>query len=449
MQMYCPSDTQDLVNRNEISNFALRYQRFLENEQDSGGKVKFSIDSTELGDSKRTIAPLRDRQTNQLNHLIKSYRYFCEFYEVDWRTIIGLGGEHVQETNVTLDHVYGIPYLPGSAFKGVVRSWVIQEVFGNDEKLAARNNQSSDSPNLQKNKKNFFDVFGSQKSSGNVQFLPAYPMDNVTFSLDIMNPHFPDYYMGRGLPTDTQNPIPINFLTVRQTFFRFVILAKEQALIDTAKDWVDKTLRDKGLGAKTAVGYGYFRRAPSSNVQRSFRLDENFQILFREHPEKPQQISFNEAYLQFSDPNISNPDPQLIDITLVKDCAAQLAQVVTRDDFIELNQLAGIHSTLIETDEGFAMVSDFGAWIWDNLKASLLSSRILELPRLIYSTAFRKILKKLPSDELVSVQEKLITISNQLEKSDGDIESVVVAEHFRYVPAADEGTLTFWGYTSQ
>ena len=57
---------------------------------------KFSIDSTGLGDSQGAVAPLRDRQTNQLNYLIKEYCYFCEFYEVDWRMIIGLGGEHVQ-----------------------------------------------------------------------------------------------------------------------------------------------------------------------------------------------------------------------------------------------------------------------------------------------------------------------------------------------------------------
>ncbi len=430
MQIYCPSDTRNLVNRNQISNFALRYQYFLNYED---GKVKFSIESTELGDSQRAIAHLRDRQTNQLNYLIKSYRYFCEFYEVDWRMIIGLGGEHVQETNMTLDHVYGIPYIPGSAFKGVVRSWVIQEKFGNEESLAMKDG-------------NFLSVFGSQESSGDVQFLPAYPIDNVTLSLDIMNPHFPDYYTGTKLPTDTQNPIPINFLTVGQTAFRFVILAKEQALIDTTQDWVDKTLKDKGLGAKTAVGYGYFRRASRNKVSRSFRLDKNFQIPPREDPEKPQQISLDEACAQFSSPNRSNPDPQLIDITSVKNCAAQLAQVATRDEFIERSQLTGIHETLITPVEDYAMVSDFGKWIWDNLKASLISSRILELPRLTYSTTFRKILKKLPSDELVGVQEELIGISNQLEESDGNLESVVVPSHFHYTPNADEGTLTFWEY---
>ena len=429
--MKCPADTRDLVNRNQISNFALRYQHFLNYGESSDGKIKFSIDSTELGDSQSAIAPLRDRQTNQLNYLIKSYCHFCEFYQVDWRMIIGLGGEHVQETNMTLDHVYGIPYISGSAFKGVVRSWVIQEIFSNDENCAMKDST-------------FLSVFGNQKSSGKVQFLPAYPIDNVSLSLDIMNPHFPDYYTGTNLPTDTQNPIPINFLTVRQTPFRFVILAREQALIDTAKDWIDKTLRYRGLGAKTASGYGYFRK--QYDVQRSLRPNASFQIPPRTRLQRPRRISLDEANQQFSDQSSPNPDPQLVDITLVKNCAVQLAQIATRDDFIKLSQLTGIHPTLIDQVEDSAMRSDFGEWIWDNFKSSLLSSRILELPRLIYSTDFRKTLKKLPSDELVDVQEELIAISNQLEESDGDIKSVVVPPRLRYTSAADERMLTFWEY---
>ena len=446
MQIYCPSDTRALVNLNAISNFALRYQRFLKNKQDSG-RVKFSLDATNLGDSQGAIVPLRDRQTNQLHYLARSYHIFCGFYEVDWRIVIGLGGGHVQETNMTLDHVYGIPHLPGSAFKGVVRSWVIQEYFGNNENLATLAIKSSDSADLKQKKNDFFAVFGSQESAGKVQFLPAYPIGNVTLSLDIMNPHFPDYYTGTKLPTDTQNPNPIPFLTIGNTPFRFVLMSKEQHLTTIAEDWVEKTLRDKGLGAKTASGYGYFRK--QYNVPHSLRPNANFQIPLRSRSKKPNQISLDEANKRFSDSNNPDPDPQLVDITLVKNCAAQLAQVATRDDFIELSQLTGIHLTLIDQVEDSAMVSDFGKWIWDNFKASLLSSRILELPRLIYSTAFRKTLKKLPSDELVGVQEELIAVSNQLEESDGNIESVVVAAHFRYAPDAGAGTLTFWEYTNQ
>ncbi len=448
MPMYCPSDTQDLVNnRNNISNFALRYHYFL-GEDPNSQRVKFILNTSQLGDSQSAIEPLRDRQTNQLNYLRKDYCVFCEFYQVDWRMVIGLGGEHVQETNMTLDHVYGVPYLPGSAFKGIVRSWVIQEDFNGDEKLAMRDIEDSDAAGLKEKKNNFFDIFGSQKSMGKVQFLSAYPTNNVTLSVDIMNSHFPNYYTGTELPTDTQNPNPINFLTVGQTLFRFILLSRKQYLIDITRDWADKALKNKGLGAKTASGYGYFRQQ-FTDIPKSFRLDANFQIPEKTRLQRSPQVGLDEAFLQFSDPGEPNPNPQLIDIAGLKSCIGQLAQVATCDDLIELSQLVGIHPTLIEEDENYAFASDFGNWIWENLKPELLSARILELPRLIYATTFRRKLKNLPSDELTNVQEELITISNELEENDGDVESVVITNHFDYTSDADQGTLTFWEYTNQ
>ena len=50
----------------------------------------------------------------------------------DWRMVIGLGNESVYETSMILHHIYGIPYIPGSAIKGVVRSYIITEEFAQD-----------------------------------------------------------------------------------------------------------------------------------------------------------------------------------------------------------------------------------------------------------------------------------------------------------------------------
>ena len=65
---------------------------------------------------------------------LKELGLYCESREmsVDWRLVVGLGGAAVYETAMTLHHVYGIPYLPGSAVKGVTRSravaveWMVQ-----------------------------------------------------------------------------------------------------------------------------------------------------------------------------------------------------------------------------------------------------------------------------------------------------------------------------------
>src|SRR6266699_2079206 len=46
---------------------------------------------------------------------------------LDWRMVIGLGGESVLETDITLHHLYGIPFIPGSALKGLTRAYVSAE----------------------------------------------------------------------------------------------------------------------------------------------------------------------------------------------------------------------------------------------------------------------------------------------------------------------------------
>ena len=84
---------------------------------DLGCKPSSRIQYQNLKNSE--IEPLRDRQTEQVRYLASNGHFYCATSQVDWRMVVGLGGNHVQETNMTLDHIHGIPYLPGSAFKGV------------------------------------------------------------------------------------------------------------------------------------------------------------------------------------------------------------------------------------------------------------------------------------------------------------------------------------------
>jgi len=54
----------------------------------------------------------------------------CFDVSLDWRIVIGLGGESVLETDITLHHLYGIPFIPGSALKGLTRAYVTGEIEG-------------------------------------------------------------------------------------------------------------------------------------------------------------------------------------------------------------------------------------------------------------------------------------------------------------------------------
>lgn len=251
----------EVYKRPTIENCALEYSYFLEIDPPNNiDKIDFPRYIQPPDPS--LIAQLRERQTQQLVQFAKQgVKLYCVEATVDWRLVVGIGSEHVQETSMTLHHIYGIPYIPGSAVKGVLRHWWLQEGEIDEDKAL----EEAD----------FLTVFGSQKQRGKVQFLDAYPK-NVCFATDIMNPHYPKYYSGSEPPTDHQNPVPINFLTVEETTFRFAFLAKTQEPLDELKNRFEDALKLKGVGAKTSVGYGYFTdfRDKTDNITNKLKQEQ-------------------------------------------------------------------------------------------------------------------------------------------------------------------------------
>jgi len=71
----------------------------------------------------------------------------------------------------------------------------------------------------------FVDIFGTEDNQGKVYFFDSFS-DNVKIEKDIMNPHYSEYYDKKQPPTDTQKPIPINFLTISGKF-KFVFGIKK------------------------------------------------------------------------------------------------------------------------------------------------------------------------------------------------------------------------------
>jgi CRISPR-associated protein Cmr6 len=191
------------------------------------------------------------KKLKEQGYILKTLPALC-----NWRLIIGLGAAHPQETSMTLHHLYGIPYIPGSAIKGVTRHWVVFYKFNNNERDA-------------ENDEDFKNIFGTQKAQGKVIFMDAYPSDEITLKIDIMNPHYPDYYSKNSPPADWQKPNPIKFLTVERTKFKFVLLSKEQKLLEKAHSWLSNALTNFGIGAKTSLGYGIFESPAKSKFFRA------------------------------------------------------------------------------------------------------------------------------------------------------------------------------------
>lgn len=326
-----PEDSATVLLDNEwrIDNFNLRLNklaRFEESEKDVS-KSKFQFFKSAYKDTLGYTAKayFSDALVNEVhkNNLSAAKAFFAnDDYVVrnlvtNWRMVMGLGGGSVYETSITLHHIYGIPYIPASSIKGVVRSYIINEYFGNPEiglvpsceidfplvnveyrayqneafcylfgcpadveKVIFENNKpktkivkSKEVFCTEKKKTKLAEIFEAQEKKfsghiGIITFFDAFPTTNPVVEPDIMNPHYGDYYGDsdnkKGIaPTDTQNPVPIIFLTVKNTSFQFIIGSKKAELnkytLDnkTISQWLTEALTNHGIGAKTAVGYGY------------------------------------------------------------------------------------------------------------------------------------------------------------------------------------------------
>jgi CRISPR-associated protein Cmr6 len=191
-----------------------------------------------------------------------------------WRLVSGLGIAHPFETGCVFDRTYGVPYLPGSSIKGAARAWAEERRNNNDQCWGSTPNDDT-----------VLDaVFGPEPSErragvftpaqGAVIFFDAYPSAWPKLEVDVLNPHYKEYYEGKMPPADWLSPVPIYFLTVApgQTF-EFAVAVKKPVSKETLKAAgvsdaaglarkallaVQGAAEELGLGGKTAVGYGYF-----------------------------------------------------------------------------------------------------------------------------------------------------------------------------------------------
>ncbi len=294
---YLPKDTQQIIPHevDENFNFLLIYN--LPKLTSKFGKERIAINEAIEGfrwnsNFIRSISARHDRSIEDLKSAGLSTDSFSS--KMNWRMVIGLGTAHPQETSMTLHHIYGIPYIPGSAIKGVTRHWFILKTFDELgitefaqisclEKMLENSDDEDSKISKEAFKKKFItkkivpsdtlydffterkdmiglyrDIFGTQGNAGKVQFFDAYPVGEIKLKLDIMNPHYPEYYSGSEPPTDSQDPNPIKFLTVENTEFKFHIASKNPELLKKAKNYLIESLKEHGIGAKTAIGYGYF-----------------------------------------------------------------------------------------------------------------------------------------------------------------------------------------------
>jgi CRISPR-associated protein Cmr6 len=259
-------------------NFAYLFNLPLINRSGDELKIRINEDIDNFKWDKDFINSIEIRKKQIIMQLQKEGYNLQNFsLSLSWRLVIGLGASHPQETSMTLHHIYGIPYIPGSAIKGVTRHWTVlkfAEEMSKSENIKFEKAIGEVSKALENGEKlelkvgglefnQLIEIFGTQKQEGKVVFFDAYPVGEMKLKIDIMNPHYPKYYSEGQPPTDWQNPVPLKFLTVKNTKFVFYLASKskddpEKKLLNEAKELLLEAIKNYGIGAKTSLGYGHF-----------------------------------------------------------------------------------------------------------------------------------------------------------------------------------------------
>lgn len=279
-----PLDTKGAIGNHKPENFALLFNRmghfakkeelrqeleidkllsqeikfhFFHKTRDSKIKQDYLLDLTTewslSGAQKKRYKKFNNEYAKAIQSLCPSIESFL--LKAEWRIALGMGNASVYENGFTFHPTYGMPYLPGSSLKGMTRHWA---------KAEGKDKEGTD----------YLKIFGNEQTEnkdfqqGQIIFFDALPvaLEEKMVQPDIMNNHYPDYYEGNKPPADWLSPRPIFFLTMKGVSFQFHLgyipgAGEEQnkQLLKTAKEWLENALKEAGVGAKTAVGYGRIR----------------------------------------------------------------------------------------------------------------------------------------------------------------------------------------------
>lgn len=244
----------------------------------------------------------------------RQQKLLADWEKRDWRCyriemsqtsplVHGLGESHPLERFLTFDHTSGVPYLPATSVKGVLKMRVMACVLNEikdleqaeQDKLLIRTKNEKRELMVNPDHPCFRKLFGSTDEfrelqhgqttrhdplRGQVIFLDAFPLTVPKLKLEIMTTHYPDYYVEgsghRSGPTESQNPVPNAYLSVdpqngAQDWAFSFLCAPELPEADKSlllSVFASDAGLDIGFGSKTAIGFGRFRSLAEDSIQK-------------------------------------------------------------------------------------------------------------------------------------------------------------------------------------
>ena len=246
---------------------------------------KLIVDGSVKGDGKRQHqvaalqrslpAPLREAYHLAFERRYQALRNFqggmegavTKFFQirVSGRLAAGLGNASVLENGLSLNHTFGLPYLPGTGLKGMASAMAHLGLAGDSWKRGVEMNGKWDGQG-QDHKILFgtMDTSAEDAAAGIVVFHDAWwdpepvngePEALLPFQPDVMTPHHRTYNLeGSDWPNDWESPIPVPYVTTCG-IFRLALTGPEE-WVEAAFEILQMAFQHLGFGAKTQIGYG-------------------------------------------------------------------------------------------------------------------------------------------------------------------------------------------------
>lgn len=273
---------------NDSRHSGLWYERFFYFYDDAWevekeGKLKWINKAclSECGD-KNELLLYRKRRLQLVNALKGDYQVF----DTTWNFVSGLGLAHPVENGFAWHPTLGVPYLAGSAVKGLVRAWL--EWVESDEVDLWLGSEDDNNP-----------------YAGELIFFDAVPVEPVDLTADVMTLHLGEWYekggaiseikQGERVPADWHDPNPVPFLAVKMASFLFAIAPRSSVgkdLVEPALEALGNALEWLGVGAKTGAGYGHLL----SNEEKKLEFKEEEEKRVRELEDM--KLSSEEKFLR-------------------------------------------------------------------------------------------------------------------------------------------------------
>lgn len=260
-----------------------------------------------VGDKKH-IEAFTHKQLQLIHALQGVYKTFT----LEAPFVTGMGNPHPVENGFIWHTTLGVPYLPASSVKGILRT--VFEAHLDGENFTAEDKRAL-----------LFALFGSTTKNtqsehfaaqtGGLICFDALPTQQINMGLNIMTPHAGKWYeQGKDIqsvkdspsavPADWHDPIPVTYLVAKTpSTFLFSLAIRpspeplSRELLDYALTMLEFALTNYGAGAKTSLGHGHMKVTEDRDLQEIWQdLDKQHKMKELENSDaSPLWIEFSKA----------------------------------------------------------------------------------------------------------------------------------------------------------